>query len=179
MTGNAMSIFCYECYKSDWKKTHKITKKKEMESLKSYYDMLADDNITEDEYTYDDYLTEFGYNGELYVCYEEFLDNEYLYDYDICNYYLGKDEELIKIYHDTVNSNKKEDDTDKNKEFLSCTSQIIPFIQRMLTTISIVQRSNRNFKLGITNDELDTLNKAMDIVRDVNSRSLEQLKFEE
>lgn len=69
-----ISKLCYELYKIDWKYSHMITKDTEMDNIKNYYDGLIDDDS---EYTYDDYLEEFGYDGELYVCYDEFLDNEY------------------------------------------------------------------------------------------------------
>ena len=70
-----ISKLCYELYKIDWKYSHMITKYMEMDNIKNYYDCLIDDDS---EYTYDDYLEEFGYDGELCVRYDEFLDNEYL-----------------------------------------------------------------------------------------------------
>ena len=70
-----ISKLCYELYKIDWKCSHMITKDMEMDNLKNYYDCLIDDDS---EYTYDDFLEEFGYDGELCVRYDEFLDNEYL-----------------------------------------------------------------------------------------------------
>ncbi len=42
--------------------------------MKDYYEGLED----EAEYSFDDYIEEFGYNGKLYACFEEFYDNEYL-----------------------------------------------------------------------------------------------------
>lgn len=70
---------CYELYKLDWKQSHMITAEKEMASVKDYYACLADYEMEdESEYSYTDYLEEFGYDGgELYVCYEEFCDAEY------------------------------------------------------------------------------------------------------
>lgn len=62
----------YELYKLDWMR--RISSDRRMDALKDYYDGLVD----EDEYTFDDYIEEFGYNGELYVCFEEFYTNEYL-----------------------------------------------------------------------------------------------------
>ena len=72
-----ISKLCYELYKIDWKYSH-ITKYTEMDNIKNYYECLITDNIDSKEYTYNDYLEEVGYDGELYVCYDEFLDNEYL-----------------------------------------------------------------------------------------------------
>lgn len=65
---------CYELYKVDWKRSHNITAEKEMEAIRDYFFGLVD---AYDVYTYEDYLNDFGYDGELYVCYEEFLENEY------------------------------------------------------------------------------------------------------
>lgn len=61
----------YELYKLDWMR--RISSDRRMDALKDYYDGLVD----EDEYTFDDYIEEFGYNGELYACFEEFYTNEY------------------------------------------------------------------------------------------------------
>jgi hypothetical protein len=75
-----------------------ITAEREMDSIKNYYEDLVDDDT---EYTYNDYLEEFGYDGELYVCYEEFLENEYRDDDYMCS--LLDNEELIAIYHKDSN----------------------------------------------------------------------------
>ena len=77
---------CYELYKIDWKHSH-ITKEREMDSIKDYYERLIDNDS---EYTYEDYIEEFGYGGELYVCFEEFCDAEY-YDVDYMRTLLDND----------------------------------------------------------------------------------------
>ena len=86
---------CYELYKIDWKHSHMITKEREMDSIKDYYEGLIDN-----EYTYEDYIEEFGYDGELYVCFEEFCDAEY-YDVDYMRTLLDNDK-LINIYHKNI-----------------------------------------------------------------------------
>lgn len=88
---------CYELYKIDWKHSHMITKEREMDSIKDYYEGLIDNDS---EYTYEDYIEEFGYGGELYVCYEEFCDAEY-YDVDYMRTLLDNDK-LINIYHEDI-----------------------------------------------------------------------------
>ena len=88
---------CYELYKIDWKHSHMITKEREMDSIKDYYEGLIDNDI---EYTYEDYIEEFGYDGELYVCFEEFCDTEY-YDVDYMRTLLDNDK-LINIYHEDI-----------------------------------------------------------------------------
>ena len=87
---------CYELYKIDWKHSH-ITKEREMDSIKDYYEGLVDNDS---EYTYEDYIEEFGYNGELYVCFEEFCDAEY-YNVDYMRTLLDNDK-LINIYHEDI-----------------------------------------------------------------------------
>lgn len=87
---------CYELYKIDWKHSH-ITKEREMDSIKDYYEGLVDNDS---EYTYEDYIEEFGYNGELYVCFEEFCDAEY-YNVDYMRTLLDNDR-LINIYHEDI-----------------------------------------------------------------------------
>ena len=88
---------CYELYKIDWKHFHMITKEREMNSIKDYYEGLIDNDS---EYTYEDYIEEFGYDGELYVCFEEFCDTEY-YDVDYMRTLLDNDK-LINIYHEDI-----------------------------------------------------------------------------
>lgn len=88
---------CYELYKIDWKHSHMITKEREMDSIKDYYEGLIDNDS---EYTYEDYIEEFGYDGELYVCFEEFCDAEY-YDVDYMCTLLDNDK-LINIYHEDI-----------------------------------------------------------------------------
>ena len=87
---------CYELYKIDWKHSH-ITKEREMDSIKDYYEGLVDNDS---EYTYEDYIEEFGYNGELYVCFEEFCDAEY-YNVEYMRTLLDNDR-LINIYHEDI-----------------------------------------------------------------------------
>ena len=88
---------CYELYKIDWKHSHMITKEREMDSIKDYYEGLIDNDS---EYTYEDYIEEFGYDGELYVCFEEFCDAEY-YDVDYMRTLLDNDR-LINIYYEDI-----------------------------------------------------------------------------
>lgn len=84
---------CYELYKIDWKLSHNITAEREMEAIQDYFVGLVDAYT---EYPYEDYLEEFGYNGELYVCFEEFCEAEYL-DEDYIINLLGHDD-LIILY---------------------------------------------------------------------------------
>lgn len=88
-----ISKLCYELYKIDWEHNHGITAERKSDAVIDYYEGLVDDD---EYYTFEDYLDEFGYNGELYVCYEEFLYAEYL-DSDYMHILL-KHPKLIKLY---------------------------------------------------------------------------------
>lgn len=88
---------CYELYKIDWKPSHMITVEREMDAIKDYYEGLVNDDT---EYTYDDYIEEFGYDGELYVCYEEFCNTEYNNEEYMCE--LLDNERLISLYRKDI-----------------------------------------------------------------------------
>lgn len=82
----------YELYKLDWKNSH-ITSEIEMNSLREY---ALTSFYGQSDYTYEDYLEDTGYNGELYVCFDEFVDNEYQdKDYMI---HLFRSNQLISLY---------------------------------------------------------------------------------
>ncbi len=65
----------YKMYIIDWKK--RLGPQLELDSLESYLsECINSDNNFQ---TYEEYLDETGYgNGCLYVCFEEFLNNEFL-----------------------------------------------------------------------------------------------------
>lgn len=65
---------CYELYKTDW--MQRISADRQMDAWKNYYqDWDGRDN--EACNFHDDYLSQNGYDGELYVSYDEFLESEY------------------------------------------------------------------------------------------------------
>lgn len=74
---NKMEIkeLVYELYKGDWKINHGIFRQQEVNALKEYYKQCQE---TESSCTFEEWLEEFGYCGELFVCKGEFLTNEYL-----------------------------------------------------------------------------------------------------
>ena len=63
----------YELYKVDWQR--RISADRQMDLLKDYYDYTLASG--EEDYAYEDYLFDNGYNGELYVSFDEFEENEY------------------------------------------------------------------------------------------------------
>lgn len=87
-----ISELCYELYKIDWKHSHMITKDREMDSLKNYFE----DSSYYPDYSYEEYINERGYNGEIYACYDEFCNAEYL-DEEYIRYLLDN-EDLFVLY---------------------------------------------------------------------------------
>ena len=69
------------------------------QQAKDYYEGLVD----EAKYSFDDYIYEFGYNGELYVCYEEFVNAEYLDEYYMKE--LFNNDKLFKTYKRDLDEN--------------------------------------------------------------------------
>ena len=96
MTKTMISKLCYELYKVDWKRNH-ITTDIEIDNIKDYYEGLVDNDT---DYTYEDYVSEFGYGGRLYVCYEEFCEYEYLDKDYICG--LLNDDKRIQMYLEDI-----------------------------------------------------------------------------
>lgn len=79
--GNIIRNLCYELYIEDWKKSHNITREDEMMEMLNYFSEIEPSEYKQCNFTYHDYLNGCGYrNGELYVCYDEFIDNEYQED---------------------------------------------------------------------------------------------------
>lgn len=64
----------YELYRIDW--AQRISTERKQDALKNYYQDV--DEVDKKEYPFYMYLGDVGYNGEVYVCYEEFLEIEYL-----------------------------------------------------------------------------------------------------
>ena len=75
----------YELYKMHWTREH-ISKEWQLAEYRGYYLTNLEDN--DDNYTFEDHLEENGYDGELYVCFDEFIDEEYE-DADYMSYLLG------------------------------------------------------------------------------------------
>lgn len=88
---------CYTLYKVDWRRDH-VTDEMEAQSVKDYYSVKDASRV---DYTYEDYLDEFGYCGKMYASYNEFLHNEYRQKKYI-NALLMNDEELVSMYREDV-----------------------------------------------------------------------------
>ena len=96
MKKTMISKLCYELYKVDWKRNN-ITADIEIDNIKDYYEGLVDNDT---DYTYEDYMSEFGYGGYLYACYDEFCESEYLDKDYICG--LLNDDKLIQMYLEDI-----------------------------------------------------------------------------
>ena len=77
-TGMSIRDLCYELYKIDW--LRRISPERQMDSIKNYYEDQKMDDV---ETTYEEVLDEFGFGGEFYACFSEFLlaesrDTEYM-----------------------------------------------------------------------------------------------------
>ena len=94
-----ISQLCYELYKIDWKYSHMITPERQMDSLKNYFEDAR--YFPDGEYSYNDYLEEHGYDGELYACYDEFCETEYL-DKEYIEHLLDN-EKLFAVYCADIN----------------------------------------------------------------------------
>lgn len=89
---------CYELYKLDWERNH-INPQIKSDSLKNFYE----ESINTYYYSsYEEYLFDTGYNGEIYACYDEFIDNEYKDEEYI--YSLLDNEKLFKKYLESLNN---------------------------------------------------------------------------
>ena len=95
----------YELYKLDWKASHNITPERETMILKDYLNLYPPECYTKanpPEQSFEQFLEEMGYQGELYVCYDEFLECEYK-DVRYVKFLLeGMDSHYFKDYEDNL-----------------------------------------------------------------------------
>lgn len=94
MSRNMLQEIAYEMYKQDWMDSH-TTKEQRLQSMQEYYSLfLTEDYCYE---SYEEYLVDQGINGQIYVCYAEFCENEYQ-DEDFMKHLLGT--ELYKYFEE-------------------------------------------------------------------------------
>ena len=87
----------YELYKMDWMR--RISCGVQMEVLKEYYQETTEED--REVYTFEDYVLEYGYSGQLYVGFNEFLRAEYLDEFYIKSIFY-KNDKLIKEYQEDL-----------------------------------------------------------------------------
>lgn len=96
-----ISELSYQLYIIQWKHEY-ITPEIEADAWKDYFENTEAEDFA--EYSFDDYLWDCGYaGGALYVCYEEFLNAEYL-DEDYIKELL-ENEELYEMYLKDLETN--------------------------------------------------------------------------
>ena len=69
-----LSRYFYEMYCCEWKRQHGIDYEAEKALQREWENALRNDEF---DGRFEDYEQEYGYNGEIYACYDEFMDNEY------------------------------------------------------------------------------------------------------
>ena len=73
VANKTISGLCYELYKNDWMR--RISSERRADALKNWYQETELKNRS--VFGPEQYIERQGYDGELYVCFEEFLDSEY------------------------------------------------------------------------------------------------------
>lgn len=96
-----ISKVAYDLYVEDWVEQH-TTPEMRLQSIREYH-TYAQECREEGEKpcSYESYLAEHGYNGSLYVCYDEFCDMEY-HDKDYIRSLLGDDVSLVNLYYKDI-----------------------------------------------------------------------------
>ena len=69
-----ISDLCYELYKLDW--IRRISAERQMDAMKDWYQEVAPED--REDISPADWIFDQGYQGELYVCKDEFLGAEFL-----------------------------------------------------------------------------------------------------
>lgn len=92
--------FAYELYKQDWLNAY-TDKNMRLDAIKSYYSYrkeCAEEGVPAD--SYNEWIMDFGFGSNCYVCFDEFCDNEYL-DEDFISSLLDNPE-LITTYKEDL-----------------------------------------------------------------------------
>ena len=87
----------YEMYKMDWMR--RIYCGVQMEVLKKYYQETTEED--REVYTFEDYVLEYGYSGQPYVGFNQFLRAEYLDEFYM-KYIFYKNDKLFKEYQEDL-----------------------------------------------------------------------------
>ena len=87
----------YELYKMDWMR--RISCGIQMEVLKDYYQETTEED--REVSTFEDYVLEYGYLGQLYVGFNEFLRAEYLDEFYMKSIFY-KNDKLFKEYQEDL-----------------------------------------------------------------------------
>ena len=99
--------FCNELYVVDWERRH-VSTRRMLDTYIEYYKDCKEDDVAHTVLNITGYINEYGYNGELYICFEEFLDNEYRDREYICDL-LNNDKDLVEEYLRDLETLEKEE----------------------------------------------------------------------
>ena len=94
----------YELYKIDWEQDHAISGSRKLSAYREYCDIEVESLKEYHSRTYlsfEDYLEDHSYSGELYVCFNEFLEAEYL-DVSYMQYLLQDAPHLMELYEKDI-----------------------------------------------------------------------------
>lgn len=93
---SGISYVAYELYKQNWIDEN-ISQEQRLENIRRWGQTEIENEDEDLAYSYEEYREELGYSGgELYVCYDEFIEAEYQ-DRDFMRELL-KSESLIQAY---------------------------------------------------------------------------------
>lgn len=112
-----ISELAYDLYKQDWIDQHTTpaTRQKAILDYYNYVQECLEDEIDPD--SFEEYLEEYGYdNSSLYVCYDEFIDAEYMDESYITNLLKGHPA-LIAAYKEDLAEIMCDDDDDDDDDF--------------------------------------------------------------
>ena len=135
-----ISKIAYELYKQDWVDSH-TTPWHRLQSIREYHDYVQECR-SEGEVpdSYEDYLFDYGFQGSLYVCYDEFCDEEY-HDIGYIKHLLGNDKGLLERYYTDIDAAHEETEdlstvadvlSDAESKCLACAAHENAVIEQML-----------------------------------------------
>ena len=88
MTDKELKEYCYKLYKFHWMRTHGYDIEDIIKQMSIIYQECEDEEDRKPENLYKEFEEEFGFNGELWVCFDEFCNAEFL-DSDYMDYLLS------------------------------------------------------------------------------------------
>lgn len=93
-----ISKLAYELYKAAWIHTQTTLESRKNTIIAYYQHMQSCLETGLEPQPYEEWLLENGFNGKIYVNYEEFCDEEY-HDKDYICQLLNNDKTLLKLYY--------------------------------------------------------------------------------
>lgn len=102
----------YEMYKTDW--ISRLPKETLIRAREEYFESLDDFGYEMSDYSFEDFLNDRGYDGQLYACKDEFIDAE-LRDSSYINNLLNRDDRanaLSRCYDEYLEDIEREEDID-------------------------------------------------------------------